>query len=52
MREIHHNLTNIQDKLVKADNAANKVYSNLKEFADDPVYEIEMLKKNIARRYL
>ena len=52
MREIHHNLTNIQDKLIKPDNAANKVYSNLKEFADDPVYEIEMLKKSIARRYL
>ena len=52
MREIHHGLTNIQDKLIKPDNAANKVYSNLKEFADDPVYEIEMLKKSIARRYL
>ena len=52
MREIHHNLTNIQDKLVKPDNAANKVYSNLKEFADDPVYEIEMLKKTIVRRYI
>ena len=51
MREIHHNLTNIQDKLSKSDNDANKVYSNLKEFADDPVYEIEMLKKNIIRRY-
>ena len=51
MREIHHNLTNIQDKLSKPDNDANKVYSNLKEFADDPVYEIEMLKKNIIRRY-
>ena len=51
MREIHHNLTNIQDKLSKLDNDANKVYSNLKEFADDPVYEIEMLKKNIIRRY-
>ena len=52
MREIHHGLTNIQDKLIKPDNAANKVYSNLKEFAEDPVYEIEMLKKTIARRYL
>ena len=28
-------------KLIKSD----KVYSNLKEFADDPIYEIEMLKK-------
>ena len=23
----------------------------LKEFADDPIYEIEMLKKNLIRRY-
>ena len=26
--------------------------SNLKEFADNPIYEIEMLKKNIIRRCL
>ena len=48
MREVHHSLTNIQDKL----KSANRVYSNLKEFADDPIYEIEMLKKNIIRRCL
>ena len=47
MREVHHSLTNIQDKLKSTD----KVYSNLKEFADDPIYEIEMLKKNLIRRY-
>ena len=47
LREIHHGLNNIQEKLESTD----KVYSNLKEFADDPVYEIEMLKKNIIRRY-
>ena len=47
MREVHHSLTNIQDKLKSTD----KVYSNLKEFADDPIYKIEMLKKNIIRRY-
>ena len=47
MREVHHSLTNIQDKL----KSANRVYSNLKEFADDPIYEIEMLKKNLIRRY-
>ncbi len=47
MREIHHSLSNIQDKLESTD----KVYSNLKEFADDPIYEIEILKKKIIRRY-
>ena len=51
MREIHHNLTNIQDKLLKSDMNTDKVYSNLKEFADDPIYKIEILKKNIIRRY-
>ena len=48
MREIHHGLTNIQQKLENT----NKVSSNLKEFADNPIYEIEMLKKNIIRRCL
>ena len=47
MREIHRGLSNIQQKLESSD----KVYSNLKEFADDPIYEIEMLKKNLVRRY-
>ena len=47
MREVHHSLTNIQEKFESAD----RVYSNLKEFADDPIYEIEMLKKNLIRRY-
>ena len=47
MREIHYGLTNIQEKLESSDT----VYSNLKEFADDPIYEIEMLKKNLIRRY-
>ena len=47
MREIHYGLNNIQQKLKSND----KVYSNLKEFADDPIYEIEMLKKNLVRRY-
>ena len=47
MREIHQGLTNIQQKL----EGTNKVYSNLKDFADDPLYEIEMLKKNLIRRY-
>ena len=48
MRGIYHSLNNIQQKLV--DN--EKVYSNLREFADDPIYGIEMLKKNIIRRCL
>ena len=47
MREVHHSLTNIQEKFESAD----RVYSNLKEFVDDPIYEIEMLKKNLIRRY-
>ena len=47
MRELHHGLTNIQQKLESTD----RVYSNLKEFADDPIYEIEMLKKKLIRRY-
>ena len=47
MREVHHSLTNIQEKLESAD----RVYSNLKEFVDDPIYVIEMLKKNLIRRY-
>ena len=47
MREIHYGLNNIQEKLKSSDT----VYSNLKEFADDPIYEIEMLKKNLIRRY-
>tara|TARA_Y100000816_G_scaffold268447_1_gene230658 strand:+ start:147 stop:812 length:666 start_codon:yes stop_codon:yes gene_type:complete len=48
MRGIYHSLNNIQQKLVDND----KVYSNLREFADDPIYGIEMLKKNIMRRCL
>ena len=48
MRGIYHSLNNIQQKLVDND----KVYSNLREFADDPIYRIEMLKKNIVRRCL
>ena len=51
MRGIYHSLNNIQDKLIKSDVNPDKVYSNLKEFADDPIYEIELLKKNIIRRY-
>ncbi len=48
MRGIYHSLNNIQQKLLDND----KVYSNLREFADDPIYRIEMLKKNIVRRCL
>ena len=47
MRELHHGLTNIQQKLESTD----RVYSNLREFANDPIYEIEMLKKKLIRRY-
>ena len=47
MRGIYHGLTTIQQKLKRTD----KVYSDLKDFVDDPTYEIEMLKKNLIRRY-
>ena len=33
-------------------NPRGRVYSNLKEFSDDPINQIEMLKKNIIRRCL
>ena len=48
MREIYHSLSNIQQKLDSND----IIYSDLKEFADDPSNQIEMLKKNIIRRCL
>ena len=47
LRNMYHSLANIQRKL----NPKDKIYTNLKEFADDPFHEIEMLKKNIIRRY-
>ena len=48
MRELYHGLNNIKQKLAGDD----RVYSNLKEFSDDPINQIEMLKKNIIRRCL
>ena len=48
MRELYYGLTNIKQKLASDD----RVYSNLKEFSDDPINQIEMLKKNIIRRGL
>ena len=48
MRGIYHSLSNIQQKLDSND----IIYSDLKEFADDPSNQIEMLKKNIIRRCL
>ena len=48
MREIYHSLSNIQQKLDSND----IIYSDLKEFADDPSNQIEMLKQNIIRRCL
>ena len=47
LRNMYHSLANIQRKL----NPKDKIYTNLKEFSDDPFHEIEMLKKNIIRRY-
>ena len=48
MREIYHSFSKIQQKLDSND----MIYSDLKEFADDPSNQIEMLKKNIIRRCL
>ena len=48
MRGIYHSLSNIQQKLDSND----MIYSDLKEFADDPSNQIEMLKQNIIRRCL
>ncbi len=48
MRELYYGLTNIKEKLASDD----RVYSNLKDFSDDPINQIEMLKKNIIRRCL
>ncbi len=48
MRGIYHSLSNIQQKLDSND----IIYSDLKEFANDPSNQIEMLKKNIIRRCL
>jgi len=48
IRKIHSDLTNIQLNLPKRD----KTYTNIKEFVKDPSVEIEMVKKNLIRRYL
>ena len=48
MRGIYHSLSNIKQKFDSNDT----IYSDLKEFADDPSNQIEMLKKNIIRRCL
>ena len=48
LRELYHGLSNIKHKFQSDD----KVYSNLKEFSDDPINQIEMLKKSIIRKCL
>ena len=48
IRKIHSDLTNIQLNLPKR----GKTYTNIKEFVKDPSVEIEMVKKNLIRRYL
>ena len=45
---MHSDLTNIQLNLPKRE----KTYTNIKEFVKDPSVEIEMVKKNLIRRYL
>ena len=48
IRKMHSDLTNIQLNLPKCE----KTYTNIKEFVKDPSVEIEMVKKNLIRRYL
>ena len=48
IRKMHSDLTNIQLNLPKRE----KTYTNIKEFVKDPSVEIEMVKKNLIRRYL
>ena len=51
IRKRHSDLTNIQLNLDKL-GYAGKTYTNIKDFIKDPSIEIEMVKKNLIRRYL
>ena len=51
IRKIHSDLTNIQFNLPKM-GYSGKTYANIKEFVRDPSVKIEMVKRNIIRRYL
>ena len=51
IRKMHSDLTNIQLNLRKL-GYSRKTYTNIKEFVKDPSVEIEMVKKNLIRRYL
>ena len=51
IRKLHSDLTNIQLNLRKL-GYSRKTYTNIKEFVKDPSVEIEMVKKNLIRRYL
>ena len=51
IRKMHSDLTNIQLNLDKL-GYVGKTYTSIKDFIKDPSIEIEMVKKNLIRRYL
>ena len=51
IRRIYSDLTNIQFNLPKQ-GYSGKTYTNIKEFVKDPSVKIEMIKRNLIRRYL
>ena len=53
VREIYHSLNNIQQSLINSGYIKKEMtYTNIKEYVEQPDIEIEMLKKNLIRRYL
>ena len=50
IRNMHNTLSNIELKL-KEKGYTEKVHTNIKQFVEDPLIEIAMLKKDIIRRY-
>ena len=51
IRKMHSDLTNIQLNLDKL-GYVGRTYTSIKDFIKDPSIEIEMVKKNLIRRYL
>ncbi len=47
---MHNTLSNIELKL-KEKGYTEEVHTNIKQFVEDPLIEIAMLKKDIIRRY-
>ena len=50
IRNMHNTLSNIELKL-KEKGYTEEVHTNIKQFVEDPLIEIAMLKKDIIRRY-